>query len=113
MGVRDLKLGSVGDALAWLRSAMVAVTTTPPGSADRQARLGELVSAVAKARVLLEAKPGRFGPELRLALQAAEVVLSRLRSSSSAAPPGASGAPGADGAGGRRVHPRRRLLRGS
>lgn len=114
MGVRDLSLGSVGDALAWLRSAMVAVTTTPSGSVERQARLDELASAVTRARVVLEAKPGKFGSELRLALHATEVLLARLRG------PVASGAPGSPAppspspeADDRRVHPRRRLLRGT
>lgn len=113
MGVRDLRLGSVSDALLWLRSAAEALATTPAGSPERAARLAELAEAVRKARVLVNANRGRFAPELRLAVHAAEVLLARVQKSGAPPPPG-DGQPADPATPGqaRRVHPRRQIRGG-
>lgn len=104
MGVQDLKIGSVVGALRWLGSASAALLSTPPGSAERRARLDELARVVAQVRSLADARPGKFGAEVKLALHVADVLLERIRRSEGA--PGCSGGQG-EPSRARRVHPRR------
>jgi hypothetical protein len=86
VSVQDVRLGSVAEGLSWLRAAVKAVTSTPEGSPERQARLAELARAVARARETVSARGGRFRSELLVALAAADVLLRRLAGPASTPP---------------------------
>lgn len=105
MGARDVKLGTVADALAWLRDAAAVALGTPPGSPERARKLGELAHALGRAKTSVAGYQGKMADELRLGVQAAEIVIRRVRGDVEASNQGTpSDAPRGKR---RRVHPRR------
>ncbi len=87
MGTRDIKIGTIADAARWTKQALAAVVSTPAGSAERRAKLEDLIRATERARALAEAYKGERAAELRVALRAAEIVLDRIRSGASTGSP--------------------------
>ncbi len=105
VSARNVKMGTVVDAVRWAKHTMLVVIGTPSGSPERRAKLDELVRATARARALADDYKGSLAIELRLALHAAEVGLRRLQGASVAStspdePAKAKKTP-------RKVHPRR------
>lgn len=110
MGARDVKLGTVADALAWLRDAAAVTLGTPPGSPERVKKLDDLVGALGRAKASAAGYHGKMADEIRLGVQAAEIVVRRIRGDVVARPT----EPSTDDVTGKRkrVHPRRRLTGG-
>lgn len=84
MGARDVKLGTVADALAWLRDAAAVTLGTPPGSQERVQKLDELTLALGRAKVSVAGYRGKMADEIRLGVQMAEIVVKRVRGDSTA-----------------------------
>lgn len=84
MGARDVKLGTVADALAWLRDAAAVALGTPSGSPERARKLDELTHALGRAKASADGYRGKMADEIRLGVQAAEIVVKRVRGDSTA-----------------------------
>lgn len=107
MGARDVKLGTVADALAWLRDAAAVALGTPSGSPERARKLDELTHALGRAKASAAGYRGKMADEIRLGVQAAEIVVKRVRGDSTAQ--NTDPVPDGDDNRGKRkrVHPRR------
>lgn len=103
MSARNLRVGTILDTLAWVGDGLAALRT-PRGSPQRRAKLEEIGAATTKARIAAESYRGRFAPEVRVALQVAELGVQRARSGWGS--PESPGAAHDSRERPRRVHPR-------
>jgi hypothetical protein len=74
-----IKVATIIGVLAWIRSAIDVVITTPRGSPERAQKLSELSEAVTYGRALSEAYHGKLARELRAVLLLAELALTYLQ----------------------------------
>jgi hypothetical protein len=86
MGARDVKLGTVADALAWLRDAAAVTLSTPPGSPERARKLDDLARALGRAKQSAAEYRGKMADEIQLGVQAAEIIVRRMRGDGNASP---------------------------
>lgn len=109
MGAREVKLGTVADALAWLRDAAAVAMSTPPGSPERAQKLNELAIVLDRAKTSAAGYRGKMADEIRLGVQAAEIVVKRVRGDVRARAENSEDSRSPNDGGGkrRRVHPRR------
>lgn len=78
MSARDVTVGSILDAARWVKDAVVAATTSPPGSPERLAKLDQLAVATSRARIVADARGGA-SRGLQIALRAAELGIDYLK----------------------------------
>lgn len=102
VNARDIRMGTIADAISWVKHTVLVVVATPSGSPERRAKLDELSRATATARKLADGYEGRLSMELKIALRVAEFALARLTQQFSPDP--ATRAQ-------KRSHPRRRIQR--
>jgi hypothetical protein len=105
MSAKDVKIGTAVDAVTWIKNAIVAAATTPPGSPARRRKLDEIALGIARARQMADGYRGKMAAELRIAVSVAELGVSKLRERGR--DDRGRSSEGSDGARARkRVHPR-------
>lgn len=79
MSARDVTIGSIVDAARWVKDAVTVARQTPPGSAERMAKLDQLAMVTSRARMVADAKGGAASTGLQIVLRAAELGIDYLK----------------------------------